>query len=337
MSRYLGPVDALGNMGAPEPVPDQEAQITHDIEEVVNTQTLPEQQQDPPTDKSQALTLQINADLKIHKIGQSALTNEYDALIQYLQDRGLEPRQFPQITIANGFRTKLKQTSKGYTVAVPRKPKKGTRAAFWRTFRKTTSTMYFDQIEIQSPEVFGRLKKSLEPFYKKRNKAIASYIMNSNRKTWFKIGLTLHFLYSKMVDQWTQAHLSPEKIGMPSYENRSTWREDTVLLMAEIQKDGWLKCQNKYRYELHRTENILLSLIKKYKKTNFADLLSGKKRALRRDIRRINARRKAIESTCDEINILFILYNGWYGYFDPVDDPDVFDDWHTKLKRWKRS
>lgn len=335
VSRYICPVDSSGNIKPSDPILDQEAQTTNQVDEVLI------QESNSPTvstpEPEQKLTLQIKADLRLHKIGQSSLTNEYKNFIRHLQGRGLKIKAFPKISILTDSMTRLKGFSGGHEIHVPAKNKEGARAKFWREFRKTTSEIYLNEIEKQDPKYFSGLKLNLEKSFKQQNKAIASYIMQSKRNEFFKIGLTLHFLYSKMVSQWTQSKLKPEKIGFSGYADRPTWKKDAILIMAEIQKDGWQKCYEKYSTELGKTQNSLFYLLKKYQKTTLLEKLSGKRRAIRRDIRKINARRRAVCHTCDKISMLAPLYDGFCVNFKglAVRPFQHDEDWKRQRQQWK--
>ena len=75
VSRYICPVDSSGNIKPSAPIPDQEAQTTNQVEEVLIQESTPPVV--PSSEPEKKLTLQIKADLRLHKIGQSSLTNEY--------------------------------------------------------------------------------------------------------------------------------------------------------------------------------------------------------------------------------------------------------------------
>ncbi len=334
ISRYIGAVDPTSHQVSIKPtVQSQEAQTTHDINEVVGqVKEPPEQAPDKLT--LQQLTLHIRTDLNPHKIGQLALEREYFSFTKQQQERGLKPNQIPPISIVKGSKVEFKKSSSGYLVSLPKKQQPGGRADFWRTFRKATAHSYLDAIAKQDPQYFEGLKANLKTSYKQQNHAISAYIMHSKRKDVFKIGLTLHFLYSKTVSTWTQKHLPPEKIGLSDYSNRSTWRNDTAVLMGEIQKEGWRSCYKKYTTELQRVENYQFKLLKEYKKIKFLDRLSGKQRAIKKDILKINARRRAIFATCDKIMTLAPLYQGYRG--ESVESEFIHDsNWKQTRNRWR--
>ncbi len=148
----------------------------------------------------------------------------------------------------------------------------------------------------------------MQGFYQKQNQAISVYILRSKRSDVFKVGLTLHFLYSKMVSAWTQRNLATEKIGLSDYSSRSDWREDAANLMAEVQKSSWSECYHKYSVELKKAETLQFSLFRKAQTMGTLDKLSGKKRATLKDWRKMDARRRAIYQACNKLSPLFDGY-----------------------------
>jgi len=294
-SRYIGAV----------------SDVAHATNSDTPSQPEPPTSETPPPEKTE-LTLQIKADLTKHKISVSALTAQYEKYTAFMQQRGIDPEHIPPIKIVKGSTSSAKKSrfKNQYKITVPRGKQKGARAECWRNVRKAQAYSYLDGLEKTDPKYYAGLKENLSKTYHKQNKAIATYIMSSKREEVFKIGLTLHFLYSKMVSTWTQKHLPPERIGLSDYSDRPTWRDDTATLMAEIEKESWNGCYKKYNAELKRTESILFKLVRGYKKTSLLDKLSGKRRAIRKDIRKINARRRAVFFTCDKISILCPLFDG---------------------------
>lgn len=138
-----------------------------------------------------------------------------------------------------------------------------------------------------------------------------------------------------MVSTWTQKHLPPHKIGLSDYSNRSTWQNDTAILMAEIQKEGWFTCYKKYINELSKVENFQFAQLKKYRSAKFLELLSGKKQQLKKDVLKINAKRRAIFATCDKIMILAPLFDG---YKNQHVEGEFFHDsnWRITRKNWRK-
>jgi len=89
---------------------------------------------------------------------------------------------------------------------------------------------------------------------------------------------------------------------------------------------------------LGKTQNSLFYLVKKYKKATLLEKLSGKRRAVRRDIRKINARRRAVCHTCDKISMLAPLYDGFCTNFKELTvRPFQHDeDWKRQRQQWKK-
>lgn len=321
-SRYLGAVDpSTGQLKKSSQKSAQAAKTAHLVEEVIKPtsealehvpqESTPEQS----TEKPQKLTLQIKADLEAQKISRRSTESAFISFGNFLQNKGIQVEHIPEIQIKNGKAHSLRKSrlQDRYIVTIPKAFKSGSRGEFWRTYRKAQAKAYLDALERTDLRYFEGLKGNIQIYYKRQNQAIAAYIMRSKRKEVFKIGLTLHFLYSKMVSAWTEKHLSPEKIGLANYSNRSTWRDDVAALMAEIQEKGWTECFTKYQIELHKVERLQFSLVKQYRELSVLDTLSGKKRDVRREYRKVNARRKAIFEALNKLSVLAPLYDGFRG------------------------
>lgn|GEM_PF-2183528 len=349
ISHYIGPVDIVGGPASSRSATNEVNKTVLAVNEVVQKANSLEPSSEPkqvssvqpptPPKPLKKLTLQnnltIRANLTNHSISQKALEAKNCSFLKQVQASGLDIEKFPKITIKNGGSTiKFKKSFGGdYTIVLPKKAQNGGRTEFQKTYQRVIANIYLDAIEQQKPSLFnGTIKPQMKQAFHDQNKAIVAYINHSNRKSGFKFGLTLHFLYSKMVSAWTQANLAPEKLGFADYSQRRNWREDTVLLMAEVQKEGWEPCYRKYMAELHKTERQIRYQIGQYKKLKFLDKLSGKARAKRRDIRRMNARRRAIYATCNKISILSNVY-----VCNPKDSFLHLTAWERTKAYWKKT
>ena len=78
--------------------------------------------------------------------------------------------------------------------------------------------------------------------------------------------------------------------------------------MAEVQKKGWEGCYHQYTGELQKAERQIEYQLKAYRKLKWHNHLSGKARTMRRTIKRLNARRRAVYDTCNKISVLSGIY-----------------------------
>lgn len=340
ISRYIGPANSETSSAGT--VTHQADQVTLRAEEALQpTEQAQISRESAPEQEKEKLTLQNNpvevrADLGKHKISETALQVESRRFLGFLMRKGLDPAKIAPVSVSKGPGVATKPKGRGYTVTVPRKRQKGARGEFWHTYRKTLARVYLDAIEEQDPRYFGGLKQNLSEAYRRQNVAISAYILHSKRSEVFKIGLTLHFLYTKMVSAWTQAHLAPEKIGLADYGQRRDWREDTAALMADIQREGWKPTYQKYLDALKSVENQSIRAVNEYEALGLLDKLSGKHRAKRQEIRKLNARRRAIFETCNKISVLSPLFQG---YKDDIFGTEPFlheRNWERVKKRWKK-
>jgi len=297
------------------------------------------------------LPLKIKAKVERHHISRTALEAEHRRFLGHLTAKGLDASQVNRILIGTGKRVQAKRRRSGnYVVAVPRwkvatprrkkgdhrPPSKGTRVDFKREYRKALAGTYLDAIKVQDPKYYAGLETNLKTVFHTQNKAITRYIRNSKWTGARNIGLTLHFMHSKMLSNWSKAHIAAEKIGFVDHERRDNWQQDAVAMMSEIQKDGWNVAYSKYRKELSRIESLTLRTLGQYRKTGFLDGLSGKRRAKRQEFRKLNARRKALVAACDKISILSPLYQG---YKDQINGAEPFthqNSWENRKTRWQK-
>ncbi|MES9898573.1 MAG: hypothetical protein ABW148_06070 [Sedimenticola sp.] len=339
-SRYIGAVNPeTGGLNMAQGVQEQEAITTYDMDKIIQETGQPGRDQTTESKPENIpLTLQITADLKRHKISQASALSQYTRFTNFIKERGINPDHIPGLSVVRGSPVSIKKggIGKAYKVTVPRGQSKGVRADFWRDFRKAQAYTYLDALEQTDPNYFEGLKGNLEQSYKKQNRAIATYIIRTNRKEVFKIGLTLHFLYSKMVSAWSQRHLKAELIGLSDFTDRNTWRDDAAALMGDIQRDGWGACYQKYQVELQQTQAIQFATFQKYRKASLVDTLSGKRRALRREWRKMDARRRAIFQTCDKISVLAPLFDGYPEPLKGSDQPfEHLDKWKSTRGKWR--
>lgn len=351
-TRYLGAVDSF--VGGSEAVSQAEIETLLNIETVLEKtpekQARPEpieQKQTTTTDKPaledntlyepQGLTLQIKTNFKKHGISQVRAEKEYSAFTTFLEQRGIVPDLIPEISIGKASNVGLqKEPYEHYRVSLPRFKQKGARAEFWQTFNKAKAHQYLDALESNNPEYFADLKQNLHRYYQKQNTAIEQYIMRSKRKDVYKIGLTLHFMLTKMVSAWTQRHLDPTLIGLSDYSARSTWRDDTATLMAEVHNATWKNTYQKYADELNRAENIQFSVFMKAQKMGILDRLSGKRRATLKEWRKLDARRRAVYQACNKLSVLAPLYDGYPDSLQGSDLPFKHEEnWKAKRMTWQ--
>ncbi len=331
VSRYIGACDGAGKatskavqlaITVPPEVKENDSQAKY----------VSEEKPQPPK-----LTLQITTDLKGNHISQPALERNYDDITHQMQRQEIKAEHIKPLVLVKGFSFKYKSLRKQNKISIPKANVRGTRAKVWRSFHLANAHSYLDGLQKSDPQRFTGLQQHLETSYRKQNKAIAAHIMNSNRKDVYNIGLTLHFMYSKMVSAWTQRKFQAENFGLSNYEDRSSWRDDAALLMAEIQADGWHHCYDKYQQELLRTERALFRQITNYRKATFLDRLSGKRAKLKRACLRANARRRALFETCNKISVLSSLYHGYKNQYLNGNEPFTHEqNWQIARQRYRK-
>ena len=82
----------------------------------------------------------------------------------------------------------------------------------------------------------------------------------------------------------------------------------------------------------------MFKVLREYRKAGLLDRLSGKRRKLRQDFRRLNARRRAVYSTCDKISALASLYHGYKDRFIGGDEPFMHQrNWNVTRAKFKKS
>ena len=286
----------------------------------------------PVHNEIKELTLQNSYGFEIQSISSGAVDSQQSNFESLLRKNGYSQLGIPKLTISPGSKSEIKKgiLGKSYTITLPKEKTRGARASFWQNYHKVQGFQYLDSIKKTNPDKFKKLENDLCECYSKQNKAIRTYIARTQRDGVFGVGLTLHFIYSKMVSAWTQRKLSPEEIGLSDYSSRKTWKDDTVILMAEIHKEGWENCYSKYSDELKKAETKQLRLVKQYKKMKFNDWLKGKKYKNQTEWRATRAKREAIFQACNKLSILA-------EYYEPSKQFMAFDhvaSWKKKRERW---
>jgi len=298
----------------------------------------------PRKDKSiRSQPLRIKAKVERHNISRTALEAEHRRFTRHMEGLGLKAEGIGRVLVGTGRQVRCRRQSSGnYVITIPRfksKKKKGdvgpaTRTAFKREYRKALAGTYLDAIKAQDPKYYAGLEQNLSAAFKAQNKAIGRYLMNSKRKPSLNIGLTLHFLYSKMLSNWSKLHISSEKLGLADHERRDDWRQDAAATMAEIQQRGWSQTYSKYMNELSKVESFTLRKLTECQNMSVMDRLSGKRRAARRELRKLNARRKALNEACNKISVLAPLFQSYNDKSFDGRNPFVHETmWRDKLRR----
>lgn len=290
--------------------------------------------------------LRIKAKVERHNISRTALEFEHRRFKRHMEGLGLKTDDMGRVLVGVGKQVKCRrQRSGNYVITIPRfkiQKQKGdigsaTRTAFKREYRKALAGTYLDAIKAQDPKYYAELEQNLSVTFKAQNKAIARYLMNSKRKPSQNIGLTLHFLYSKMLSNWSKLHMSSEKLGLADHERRDDWRQDAAATMAEIQQRGWSQTYSKYMMELSKVESFTLRKLGEYRDAGVLDRLSGKRRKYAREFRKLNARRKALHAACDKISVLAPLFQSYGDKHFDGRSPFMHDgNWEAKKQRWPR-
>ncbi len=155
-SRYIGALDAHGNLKNIPPTQQHEVQTTQKIEEVIAPinptvqqletetalksgevikhtiqpatpqKTKPKKPKTTPVPtKPQRLTLQINADFQKHAIGELATQRNDKHFVDFLQNRcfdgqGIPAKHIPTLGIVKGVGVRAKHKKKHYIITLPR-------------------------------------------------------------------------------------------------------------------------------------------------------------------------------------------------------------------------
>jgi len=298
----------------------------------------------PKADKDRrSQPLRIKANVELHNISRTALEFEHRRFTRHMEGLGLNTERMGRVMVGVGKNVRCRrQRSGNYVITIPRfktKKKMGdigpaTRTAFKRQYRKALAGTYLDAIKAQNPKYYAGLEQNLSTAFKAQNKAIGRYLMNSKRKPSQNIGLTLHFLHSKMLSNWSKLHIPSEKLGLADHERRDDWRQDAVAIMAEIQQRGWSQTYAKYMTELSKVESLTLRKLTECQKMTMIDRVSGKRRAARRELRKLNARRKALNEACNKISVLAPLFQSYNDSTFDGRNPFIHEQsWHDKLRR----
>ena len=169
-----------------------------------------------PPEINRSQPLRIKAKVERHKISRTALEAEHRRFTRHMEGLGLKTDGIGRVLVGVGKKVRCRrQRSGNYVISIPRfktKKQKGdigpaTRVAFKREYRKALAGTYLDAIKAQNPKYYAGLEQNLSAAFKAQNKAIGRYLMNSKRKPSQNIGLTLHFLHSKMLSNWSKLHI----------------------------------------------------------------------------------------------------------------------------------
>jgi len=291
---------------------------------------------------SRSQPLRIKAKVERHNISRTALEAEYRRFTRHMSKLGLNTNDMGRVLVGVGRQVRCRrQRSGNYVITIPRfksnnEGQPATRTAFKREYRKAVAGTYLDAIKAQDPKYYAGLEQNLSAVFATQNKAISRYLMNFGWKPSQKIGLTLHFIHSKMLSDWTKAHVASEKLGLADHQPRDNWRQDAEAMMAEIQQRGWSKAYSKYMTELSKAESLTLRKLGEYRKADVLDRLSGKRRKYAREFRKLNARRKALHAACDKISVLAPLFQSYGDKHFDGHSPFMHDgNWQAKKRRWE--
>lgn len=287
--------------------------------------------------------LRIKARVEPHKISRAALEAEHRRFTGHMESLGLKMDNIRRIRVGSGKSVRCRKTGRGdYVITLPRhkvgKTKGRTggsiRTVFRREYRKALAGTYLDAIKAQDPQYYAGLEQNLSAAFKIQNKAISKYLMNSKRKPSQSMALTLHFMHSKMLSDWSKARIPAQMLGLADHARRSHWRQDAEATMAEIQRYGWTHAYSKYMDELSKAQSITLNTLTKCQNMSNLDIISGKRRAARKELRKLNGRRKALNAACNKISILAPLFQSYKDKGFDGRNPFAHETlWRDKLRR----
>ena len=242
------------------------------------------------------LSLRVN--LKFAKLGISkySLEQRHRKHEQILNGAKLNANTAPRIIMRHGLRHKVRYFAPQNVIAVSvGRFGKGTANRARANFGRALAEAKLKTLEAQSLDAFKALTLHTQSHQKQTRIALRKYLYSTNGRERFTKALAV-----KMFGTISPLRISRNKrlpashLGLSEYGNRSDWREDTVLLLMEVErhKEGYRGALNETKAELGKAKASLRYANKQG--FSIAKLAKGKRMSWgfrrRREVRRAEAR-----------------------------------------------
>ena len=247
-----------------------------------------------------------------------------------MESNGLKVDELAPIVIGGGVVTALKSLLDGsFQVTLPRRktPGRNEQIRFRRCYRKALALSYLNAIESQRPDVFERLRCVHSSAHWQTKKALIQIILASQtqRSRWTGRGknrrrvttgspqwaLTLHVLLTGRVPEFVRKQIGPEALGLLDFDRSGTWRDEAADLISEVMKRGYGQTVKRYRKQSIILDRTIAKAVRTCQAMGVRARLQGEHARQRRRIKRLLARKQALDANSRKIMAMQSMMSAW--------------------------
>lgn len=255
------------------------------------------------------LALQSNLNFTALRLSPFALERRYKAHQHILHRLGIDPEHIPTISLRRGFVHRVRYWRSRNHLFVRVVNSKGAASKTRANFGRAMAEAKMLTLETGSSRAYKDLSLHLADQQRATLLELRKYLMATNARQKFTRMLALKtFGWIDPIRMGRSKIMTAKKLGLSAYGNRGSWREDAVLLLAELEQhpSGWRGVLSETQAELKAAHGTLRRA--NVQGFSLGDYLHGKRMSWgfrkRREIRRAEARVELQRLRLDKIKLL---------------------------------
>ena len=205
--------------------------------------------------------------LSEYKINRNSLEREQQRMALCLHKIGLDISKLEKIKLVNsgqepGYKKKsmsLLSSEQYYEVNMTRYVS-GNRTKFKTSFKRALASSALDMLEKQKPGIYSNIMYYFDRSYQNTQNLLNTYILNTNDRNRKTKALIVKGIFGKLggyiPEKLQGKKIKPEEIGLVDQTRRKTWKDDAVIVLAEMIGSGYTKfiSDRKTEYEKAKRE-----------------------------------------------------------------------------------
>ena len=186
----------------------------------------------------------IGINTKKYGIFEKSFDKSFCKQMKQLEKLGIDSSKLPKIRVGYGKEITNKECSYiakgvfkcGYVMTIP-KYLKGGQTKIKNEYNKIVAKAGLELIKNQQPSVYKKLASEFEKSHQETQKALNSYIQNTNAKNKQVMGIAQkHF---GNISFFEKMRVAPKYLGVADFGNCKTWEDEYSGIMSKIQTQGF--------------------------------------------------------------------------------------------------
>jgi hypothetical protein len=278
-SRYLGPADKMASFSPPTaPAGNSEAGF------VVTT---------PPDG------LRFRFSPESRNLDGERIQREYARVREWAQGLGVPTKTFPKMVLRQGKESGFRRSWRGGGFVVSMGKDEG-RKAGRAAFADAMGQAFLDGIRSANPLAFQALEARLDPSFRTTSRLVFQALATDGERS--RLALTLQISAFGIIHRATG--LPAESIGLAHYGKRKSWEDEAAAIIGEVATQGFRHAQQRRDKAIADAYAREHRLRRKFQKTKLFDRITGKRRAIGRQLVGATAARMAAEEARQKLHLL---------------------------------